>query len=79
VQGDAIRNISGEVTVFGYKDYAASDSFAIASKGMVINLFNSPGGDFGDLVIQLHAYRTVPIGAENSVRTLSDRFWRRVA
>jgi hypothetical protein len=75
-QIDAIRNISGGVyTLFGNVNGCFHRSMEIDSKEpSKTNSANWVEGAFGFL-----ASNVVPTAVDNRVRTLSDRWWRRVA
>ena len=76
VAGDAIRNITGTTPV--------TVTLELHSEGAlyIINHTNTNvnyGGSWGSGNIALDLSRVVPVGPENSPRTLSVLYWRRVA
>jgi hypothetical protein len=77
VAGDAIRNITGFINgVVNFKNAGGVFSFG---DGYGFSFSNQVQDNTGYNTSSFVASMVVPTGADNSPRTLSSRFWRRVA
>jgi hypothetical protein len=77
VAGDAIREIGGAMTdVIGGITFSALGAFAVIDSGNTA-VYGDNQGKFS--VVIFRPSFVVPTGPENSVHTISSRFWRRVA
>jgi hypothetical protein len=76
VQGDRIRNIADIFTV----STASAKSSGLITVGFISQQTNITGGISESRAnVSINTSRVVPTGLENSPRTLSVRYWRRVA
>jgi hypothetical protein len=74
VQGDRIRNIAGGV-YYSYTYFTASGVFKASGTGG----YSSGITSYGNGSVSFSAENVVPTGSENSPRTLSVQYWRRVS
>ena len=74
---DAIRNIFGNWKSYAYSSSQASG--AVTKTGNTDSKVAAYGSDDGHYLFDFSSSRVIPVGLENSPRTISVQYWRRVS